>query len=80
MRIRLSYLADELRIEQQEVVRLLVEIIHDRRPDLKIDQVNRTLVKVGFDQEVMDPARAQAMNKLCDQLELLTTNLVEQCF
>jgi hypothetical protein len=71
-------LAEELHIEQSEVVRLLVEIIHDRRPDLKIDQVNQTLVKVSHDRD-LDPGRAQAMNKVCEQLEQLTKSLVEKC-
>ena len=78
-RIRLAYLAEEIKIAQPEVVRLLVEIIHDRRPDLKIDQVNQTLVKVGDDKN-LDPARAQAMSKVCEQLEKLTKSLVEKCY
>ncbi|CAK5075553.1 unnamed protein product [Meloidogyne enterolobii] len=62
--IRLSYLAEELRIHEKEVVRLLVEIIHDRRRDLKIDQVNQTLVKIGHNKELLSTGRAQAMNKM----------------
>lgn len=78
-RIRLSYLAKELRISQPETVRLLVEIIHDRRRDLKIDQVNQTLVKVGHGRVMLDPARAKAMTQVCEQLEQLTKCLVDKC-
>uniref|UniRef100_A0A1I8B9J8 COP9 signalosome complex subunit 2 n=1 Tax=Meloidogyne hapla TaxID=6305 RepID=A0A1I8B9J8_MELHA len=77
--IRLSYLAEELRIEQKEVVRLLVEIIHDRRRDLKIDQVNSTLVKIGHNKELLNTGRAQAMNKVCEQLENLVKKIEEKC-
>lgn len=79
VRIRLSYLSEELQIDQKEVVRLLVEIIHDRRPDLRIDQVNQTLVKVGSDQNILDTTRAQALMKLTEQLDHLTRSLVEKC-
>lgn len=68
-----------MRIEQKEVVRLLVEIIHDRRRDLKIDQVNQTLVKIGHDKNLLSTGRAQAMNKVCEQLEILTKSIVEKC-
>jgi len=67
-----------LRIDEKEVVRLLVEIIHDRRRDLKIDQVNQTLVKIGHNKELLSTGRAQAMNKVCEQLEILTKIIAEK--
>uniref|UniRef100_A0A914I3B9 PCI domain-containing protein n=1 Tax=Globodera rostochiensis TaxID=31243 RepID=A0A914I3B9_GLORO len=83
VRIRLAYLAEQLRIEQDEVVRLLVEIIHDRRRDLKIDQCNRTLVQVGGEAAggaLLDAQRGQAMNKVCEQLERLCNDVVERSY
>ena len=67
-----------MRIDEKEVVRLLVEIIHDRRRDLKIDQVNQTLVKIGHNKELLSTGRAQAMNKVCEQLEILTKIIAEK--
>ncbi|KAL3118685.1 hypothetical protein niasHT_006513 [Heterodera trifolii] len=83
VRIRLVYLAEQLRIEQTEVVRLLVEIIHDRRRDLKIDMCNQTLVQVGAETgggELLNAQRAQAMNQVCDQLERLCKTMVERSY
>src|SRR4051794_39188958 len=37
----------QLKLSEEELQRLLVEIIHDRRADLRIDQVNRVLLVVG---------------------------------
>jgi len=45
--IKISQLTDRLKIIEEETVRLLVGIIHDRRKDLRIDQINRTLLVVG---------------------------------
>jgi len=45
--IMISQLTDRLKIVEEETVRLLVGIIHDRRKDLRIDQINRTLLVVG---------------------------------
>jgi len=45
--IKISQLTDRLKIVEEETVRLLVGIIHDRRKDLRIDQINRTLLVVG---------------------------------
>lgn len=79
IRIKLSYLADELKIEKDEVVRLLVEIIHDKCPELKIDQVNETVIRIGYNQELLEQSRAKAMNKVCEELETLLMNLVDKC-
>ncbi len=37
----------QLNIGEEEVLRLVVEIVHDRKRDLRIDQINRTLLVVG---------------------------------
>jgi COP9 signalosome complex subunit 2 len=79
IQIRLSYLADELRIPEKEVVRLLIEIIHDKCRQLKIDQINGTVIRVGHGQSLLEPNLAQTMHKVCNELEALKTNLVTKC-
>ncbi|KAI1713542.1 PCI domain-containing protein [Ditylenchus destructor] len=79
VRIKLSYLAEELRIEQKEVNRLLVEIIHDKCKNLKIDQINQTLIRVGHGQDLMNSNLSNAMNKVCAELEGLKKTLIEKC-
>lgn len=72
-------MADELKIEKKEIVRLLVEIIHDKCPELKIDQVNETVIRIGYNQKLLKQSRAQAMNKVCGELEVLLMSLVDKC-
>jgi len=78
VRIKLSYLVSELKIDQEEIIRLLIEIIHDKCQELRIDQVNQTLVRIGSDHDVLNPARVQALNKVSAELESLKNNLVEK--
>lgn len=79
IRIKLSYLAEELKIPQAEVVRLLVEIIHDKCKQLRIDQLNETVIRIGYGQDLLHSGGARAMEKVCNELETLTRGLMEKC-
>ncbi|KAH7724243.1 COP9 signalosome complex subunit 2-like protein [Aphelenchoides avenae] len=76
--IRISYLAEQLNIPIQEVTRLLIDIILDRCPQLKIDQIAGTVVRVATTTPV-EASRFQAMNKVCKELESITQSLVDKC-
>uniref|UniRef100_A0A914CW47 COP9 signalosome complex subunit 2 n=1 Tax=Acrobeloides nanus TaxID=290746 RepID=A0A914CW47_9BILA len=81
-RIKLDYLAQELKIPKDEVVRLLVEIILNESVALKIDQMNETLVRVdakGAGSCGLDAQRFKAMDKVIQELEKLTLNLGDKC-
>uniref|UniRef100_A0A915EIC4 COP9 signalosome complex subunit 2 n=1 Tax=Ditylenchus dipsaci TaxID=166011 RepID=A0A915EIC4_9BILA len=73
------YLADELKIEQKEVIRLLIEIIHDKCQQLKIDQIQQTVLRVGHGQDLLEDNLSKAMNKVCGELETLNNTLVDKC-
>jgi len=77
-RIKISYLAEELCISQEEVVRLLTEIIHEKTTDLKIDQVNQTVIKINQGQDLLDTERYNAMKRQFDGLDSLLSTLVEK--
>jgi COP9 signalosome complex subunit 2 len=77
-RIRIQYLAEELKVSLEEVSRLLVEIILDKCPELKIDQISGTLVRTKK-YSAVEEDRFVAMRKVCNELETLTNSLVEKC-
>lgn len=77
-RVRLQYLSDELRIPVQEVTRLLVEVIQERRTDLKIDHVNGVLCSVPNEYSGISKARFDAINAMCGQLEHLRKSMVDK--
>lgn len=79
LRIKLGYLAEQLRVDQFEIIRLLIEIIHNNCQQLRIDQVNETVIRIGHEEDLLDPAAAKAMNKVCKELEDLTASMVGKC-
>lgn len=79
LRIKLEYLAEQLRVEKLEIVRLLIEIIHDNCHQLRIDQVNEIVIRIGHNEDLLEIESAIAMNKVCNELEALTTSMVNKC-
>lgn len=63
------------------MLQLLVEIIHDKRRDLRIDQVAQTVVRItGNDpSDLLDSGRLLALNKVAAELERVKKQLVEKC-
>jgi len=78
VKINIGYLAEELKVSKEKVVQLLVEIIQDKRRDLRIDQINQVVIKVSDDHEQMDVARVQALNKVTNELQRIKNLLVEK--
>jgi len=77
-RVRLDYLAQELKISLDELGRLLVAIIQDGKSDLKIDQTNGYLSKPIDEYANIDVKRYNAFSNMVKQLEGLNAGMREK--
>jgi COP9 signalosome complex subunit 2 len=73
-RIRLPFIAKELKLDMAEVELLLVDMILDKRIFGKIDQINGFLLLGGDVSSVMSK-KYDAMNQWTATLQSLSTNL-----
>lgn len=73
-RIRIEFVAQELKLEVMAVELLLVDMIMDKRIDGKIDQIQGFLLLSG-DQTSVSSKKYDALEKWCTTLESLTNNL-----
>jgi COP9 signalosome complex subunit 2 len=77
-RIRLDYLAAQLKITMDELMRLLIEIIQDGKSDLKIDQMRGHLTKPIDEYANIDVKRYNAFANMVRQLEGLRVSMVDK--
>jgi COP9 signalosome complex subunit 2 len=73
-RIRISFVADELRLSTEEVELLLVDMILDKRIYGKIDQINGFLL-LGGESNSITSKKYEALDKWTATLESLASNL-----
>ncbi|KAI6232658.1 Proteasome component region PCI domain containing protein [Aphelenchoides fujianensis] len=77
-RVRLEYLARQLRITMPELNRLLIEIIQNGETQLKIDQVNGCLCVPPDPYRGIDVQRYRALSKMCRQMDALQTSMSDK--
>ncbi|VDN58375.1 unnamed protein product [Dracunculus medinensis] len=73
-RVRLSYLAQKLHINIDELVKLLVELILDGTLNCKIDEINGILIANSADDE-----RYEALEACVQNLQMLGISIVDRC-
>ena len=76
-RIRVSFVANELKLNQAEVELLLVELILDKRIFGKIDQINGFLLLSGESNSIASK-KYDAIDKWTTTLEALSVNLTSK--
>lgn len=76
--MRLNYLAEQLKITVEELMRLLIAIIQDGKSDLKIDQTRGYLCKPDDEYASIDASRYTAFNNMVTQLEGLQKGMAEK--
>jgi COP9 signalosome complex subunit 2 len=77
-RIRMDYLAKQLRIPHDELLRLLIEIIQDGKCGLKIDQTNGYLSKPVDEFQSIEKDRYNAFSNMTRQLEGLRVSMADK--
>lgn len=71
-------MAEQLKITQEELNRLLIEIIQDGKSELKIDQMNGCLSKPVDEFAGIDDKRYSAFNSFARQLEGLRSSMADK--
>ncbi|CAD5208260.1 unnamed protein product [Bursaphelenchus xylophilus] len=76
--VRLAYLSDQLRIPQDEIIRLLVELIQEKKINLKIDYVRGVLCTIPDEFQGISRERHEAFLGMHRQLETLRKSIVDK--